>query len=758
MVAPNTHTPQPLSPYVPDELSTDLPTAALQYADCLKAVVVPIDPSTKSPGSILRKGWSEKASGDPSQLERWWTDNPNAGIGIVTGPSNLVVFDLDVEVVPTELYWLKTGLIQNSRPGTERGHYVFRSAQVFRSGKIKVDGTKVGDILSGNRIFVASPTPHSKQGGEYRWVKTGEVPELPPIALTYLTTKAGDGALAQSDRIVIDQFAAKYGGGEQPNAVNWLVDREFKEPASLHDACRDALCWAARESKGGRYSWSEAVAKIKTRAVGAYRSRGDAFPAADFMRSQIHAVVEVANLSETELRERWQIRWTISQGKKHKIGEPVKSQTQSNNVIQMSSKSPTKSQQRAVITAQRNLLQELHAKFKTWFGSHYDLAAIDATLAAAAVERLSGDPLWILIVSGASTAKSETVTRLEGCPRVVQVSTLTTEAALLSATGKNETDSEATGGILRELGASGILVFKDVTSILSMNPSTRGPILAALREIYDGEWHRGKGTDGGSRLHWKGRAIAVGAVTTAWDTHHGVVSEMGDRFVLLRIDSSDKEARKMHGTQAIDNTGDELVMRKELSDLVAKLIENVSPNVVPKLTDQERQMILSAADFAAYARTGVVTDPKGDVIDAHAPEGPARLAKQLTQLFRGACVIGLTRSAAMDLTLRCARDCIPPLRLKVLEDLAAHPWSNINSVRKRLQKPHATINRTIQSLHVLGVVEEREVDELSGSGKPVKARLFNVESSFDVSDLRPMNPKSAGQSGTGNIDGHAREV
>ncbi|WP_324604691.1 phage/plasmid primase, P4 family [Mycolicibacterium neoaurum] len=317
MVAPNTPTPQPLSPYVPDELSADLPTAALQYADCLKAVVVPIDPNGKDAGSILGKGWPEKASGDPSQLERWWSDNPSAGIGIVAGRSNLVVFDLDVDSIPAELDWLRSGLVQSSRFGeSERGHYVFRSAQVFTSGKIKVDGTKVGDILSGNRIFVASPTPHSKQGGEYRWAKTGEVPELPPIALTYLTTKAGGSALPQSDRTINDRFAAKYVGGEQSNAIDWLVDREFKEPASLHDACRDALCWAARESKGGRYSWSEAVAKIKTRAGVAYRARGDLLPATEFIQLQMYAIDQVANISETALRERWQSRWQKSQQSK----------------------------------------------------------------------------------------------------------------------------------------------------------------------------------------------------------------------------------------------------------------------------------------------------------------------------------------------------------------------------------------------------------------------------------------------------------
>lgn len=249
MVAPNTAAPQHVSIFIPETLSDDTATAATQYVDCLKAVVVPIDPTTKHPGSILGKRWPAKASGDPSQIERWWTENPHAGIGIVTGPSNLVVFDLDVDSVPAELLWLKTGLIQTTRlGGSERGHYVFQSCQVFTSGKIKVDGQIVGEIRSGNTIFVASPTPHSK-GGEYRWVTTGEVPELPPIALTYLTTKAGVGALTQPDRTVIDDFAKKYVGGEQANAFKWAIGKSFDGNMSLHDASLSALCLNAKGNR-----------------------------------------------------------------------------------------------------------------------------------------------------------------------------------------------------------------------------------------------------------------------------------------------------------------------------------------------------------------------------------------------------------------------------------------------------------------------------------------------------------------------------
>src|SRR5262249_25894913 len=79
-------------------------------------------------------------------------------------------------------------------------------------------------------------------------------------------------------------------------------------------------------------------------------------------------------------------------------------------------------------------------------------------------------------------------------------------------------------GLLRKLGNHGILVIKDVTSILSADRHTRGPVLAALREVYDGRWERNVGSDGGLTLTCIGRLVIVGAVTTAWDTAHSVIA------------------------------------------------------------------------------------------------------------------------------------------------------------------------------------------------------------------------------------------
>ena len=80
----------------------------------------------------------------------------------------------------------------------------------------------------------------------------------------------------------------------------------------------------------------------------------------------------------------------------------------------------------------RRTLADVHGIFKKWFGAEYDLDAATAAIAAAASERLPGDPLWLLIVAGPGGAKTETVQALAGAGAYV-TSTIASEGALLSA-------------------------------------------------------------------------------------------------------------------------------------------------------------------------------------------------------------------------------------------------------------------------------------------------------------------------------------
>jgi DNA-binding transcriptional ArsR family regulator len=377
-------------------------------------------------------------------------------------------------------------------------------------------------------------------------------------------------------------------------------------------------------------------------------------------------------------------------------------------------------------------LEKAHDVFQHWFGDDYDTDALDAELATAAVEEFNdgSDPIWLLIISGPGAAKTETVQALDGVGATI-TSSISSEAALLSGTPKRERAKTATGGLLRRIGDRGLLVIKDVTSILSMDRNTRAKVLAALREIYDGRWSRELGTDGGRIIEWRGRIVVVGAVTTAWDTAHAVITAMGDRFVLVRIDST--KGRHAAGRKAIGNTGDETRMRAELAAAVGGVIAGMNREPIT-VTDAETDILLAAADLTTRSRTAVEYDYRGDVIDTHAPEMPTRFAKQLAQIIRGAVAIGMDRADALRLAIRCARDSMPPLRLAIIDDLAEHPCSTATDVRRRLDKPRATADRQLQALHILGIVD---VEECEDSVSRKSRWYYSLADDVDPDALKP---------------------
>jgi hypothetical protein len=379
-------------------------------------------------------------------------------------------------------------------------------------------------------------------------------------------------------------------------------------------------------------------------------------------------------------------------------------------------------------------LNEVHAAFRKWLGDKFDIDTIDAVIAAAAAERLTGDPLWLLVISGPGNAKTETVQSLMGCGAQV-TSTIASEGALLSGTSRKDRNKTATGGLLRKIGDRGILVIKDFTSILSGDRHLRPAILAALREIYDGRWERNVGTDGGQTLTWVGRIAVVAAVTSAWDTHHTAVAAMGDRFVSIRSDSA--LWRKESGAQAIRNTGKETQMRQELAAAIRGVVYHASTNNVDVSKD-ENAAILNAANVVTLARTAVERDYQGEVVDAHAPEAPTRLSKQLAQIIRGGVAAGMSRERAMQLALRCARDSIPPLRLHILLDLVKHPGSRPSDVRERIGKPWRTVKREMEALHMLGLLREQKESETSDDGKCKTVWVYKLAEGFDHKTLSAM--------------------
>lgn len=126
----------------------------------------------KHPIARLAPNGSKDASRWDIQVGHWWDLKPNANIGIVTGPSGLVVLDVDPRNGGDEsldrLVDQIGGLPQTLTAATGGGghHYVFADPDRVAHKHVLAPGL---DVIAGNCYILAAPSTHWS-GERYRWL------------------------------------------------------------------------------------------------------------------------------------------------------------------------------------------------------------------------------------------------------------------------------------------------------------------------------------------------------------------------------------------------------------------------------------------------------------------------------------------------------------------------------------------------------------------------------------------------------------
>ena len=344
------------------------------------------------------------------------------------------------------------------------------------------------------------------------------------------------------------------------------------------------------------------------------------------------------------------------------------------------------------------------ATFQEWLYLP-DPGALLVTLATVASNRAEGDPVWLLNVGAPGSGKTELLKPLERLPGMYPTATLT-EAALLSGVAMKDKAPNAKGGLLREIGDSGIIVLKDFGSILSMNRDARGAVLAALREVYDGSWTRRIGTDGGRTLSWSGKVGLIAGCPPTIDGHHAVTGSMGERFIFYRLPpvDGDQQVRR-----ALGHIGRETEMREELRRAARHLLEAVATDELTRRPHEETtERLVGLAALAVRCRSAVERDLRSREINLISqPESPARLALVLLRLLNALRAIGTDVTTAWALVTKCALDSMPALRLTVLHDLIDHSAATVPQIAERAGYPHTTICRALEELAAHGVASRK---------------------------------------------------
>lgn len=328
-----------------------------------------------------------------------------------------------------------------------------------------------------------------------------------------------------------------------------------------------------------------------------------------------------------------------------------------------------------------------------------DFDALRLVLAAAASHELEGDPVWLIIVGPASSAKTEFINLLQEVPKVRHLSSLTPKTL---ASGFEKKGIETS--FLARLEDS-ILTLKDLTTVLEMDRNERKAVLAQLREVYDGRFDMSWGT--GKYYNWTGRVTLIAGVTPVIDRYYAVMASLGPRFLFVRPQSVEREAvARMALGRSMDAEG-----RKQLAEKAAEFFAGLTQE--PVVPEAQFDVLAPLADFISRARSEVERDSRTREIESPPePEYPARVAKQLHILARGLARIenrAETNQDDMRRLIRVGIDTIPPKRRVLLQALLTEPKTVAQIADANPEFSESTVRRTAEDLKALGLVSYNEV-------------------------------------------------
>jgi len=149
-------------------LTVDLHAHAIEY-DAAGWVVIPMVPGTKK----AAVKWKEITEPDQARTDRYWQWRPGSSIGVLCGPSDLVVIDVDALGAESALPDLPDTATVTTGRGTHHIYQARPNSNIRNTaGRFPIEGVWVDtpgvDLRGAGGLFVAPPSMH-KSGVRYKW-------------------------------------------------------------------------------------------------------------------------------------------------------------------------------------------------------------------------------------------------------------------------------------------------------------------------------------------------------------------------------------------------------------------------------------------------------------------------------------------------------------------------------------------------------------------------------------------------------------
>jgi Bifunctional DNA primase/polymerase, N-terminal/Primase C terminal 2 (PriCT-2) len=139
----------------------------------------------------LTKHGEKDATTDPTRIEVWWRKWPNAGIAIATGPSGLVVLDIDGSDGMTLFRKLSVGDCPKTliaKTGRVGGFHVFYKGTGIPASQVKGEHL---DVRGSTGYVVVAPSVHAT-GAIYTWLNPDQpIASVPSWVAPWVASRSG---------------------------------------------------------------------------------------------------------------------------------------------------------------------------------------------------------------------------------------------------------------------------------------------------------------------------------------------------------------------------------------------------------------------------------------------------------------------------------------------------------------------------------------------------------------------------------------
>lgn len=361
-----------------------------------------------------------------------------------------------------------------------------------------------------------------------------------------------------------------------------------------------------------------------------------------------------------------------------------------------------------IFTGPRITAKEVYEKYKKWLHLP-DTDVLDVMFGSIIANRLDGDPLWMFLVAPSGATKTELLMSISDAPRISSTTSLTPHSLVSGANYAGGGDPSLIPRLDKK-----VLVIKDFTTILDMNPLARQEILGILRDAYDGKTEKMFGN--GVFRSYNSKFGLLAGTTPAIELAMAEQTAVGERFLRYNvpIPKSLKE-QKEYLKRAAQNVKAGPALRQELAEMGNAVLSHNYKNPPPIPPDIQNKFIV-LAQWTSIMRGTIIRDTYSkEVLAAPFKELGTRLVKQYSKLglgigmFRGVKKLSKREFATVrDISLGS----VPGDLVAVTEYLFKNTKNEYLAQKDILEKtrlPYETGKRKLENLVMLGVLEKRKV-------------------------------------------------